>query len=161
MHLTEKTNNRFLSEGTPIILQGQLHGAGFWDKLKTWGKKLLRPVVGLIKDKFVPKLKGKAKDLASEGIARIASKAREKFPNYSNATNLAETIAKSKIDSVVNSVVNKGTNLLDKAAQKYGNGTKLGAGRRKKKAAKAKSTPKKTKAKRKVVKPLDSWAKSL
>ena len=84
-----------INRDTLQVKCGQIHGAGFWDKIKAFGRKLIKPVVSIVKDKFIPKLRGKTKDLATAGISHVATKAREKLPKYSGLTSLAENMAKS------------------------------------------------------------------
>ena len=142
-----------INRDTLQVKCGQIHGAGFWDKIKAFGRKLIKPIVGIVKDKFIPKLKGKAKDLATAGISRVASEARKKLPKYSGITNLAESMAKSKVDAVIDKAVNRGTDILDATANKYGG--RLGTRRRKTKAKPKKQTSRRGK------KPLDAWIASL
>lgn len=124
MILTERSLNKYFVEPRREITRGHTYGAGFWDKIKSFGRRLIRPIAGFVKDKVVPLFTGKAKSLANTAIGAIANKAHQKFPNYSGFLNPAEIVIKNKANSLIDSLANKGNTLIDSVAQKYGTGTR-------------------------------------
>ena len=122
--LIERSYNRYLDEEPRLILHGRTYGAGWWDKVKSFGRKLIRPIANIVKEKIVPIFKGKAKSLADTAIGAIANKAHQKFPNYSGFFNPAEIVIKNKANSLIDSLADKGNSFIDNVAQKYGTGTK-------------------------------------
>lgn len=144
--------NNFYTETPREITHGTLHGAGFWSKIKSWAKKLVKPVATFVKDKVIPKLKGKAKEYSDKGLTKVADVVKRKFPSYTIPVALGKNFAKNKIDGLIDKAVNRGNTFVDDVANKYGGRLR---GRR---TTARKSTKKRTTTRRK---PLDNWLLSL